>query len=107
MSKERIRKMFMARISISLVVAFLSVLGCSNPVAHIPEFPTTDLPRARPTFGLSANSPYRMVPNDVVSVRFTYHPEQDPKASIPIRPDGNIILDGIGSIQASGLTPNN
>jgi polysaccharide export outer membrane protein len=38
-------------------------------------------------------------------VRFTYHPEQDPKAPIVIRPDGHIALDGIGVVQAAGLTP--
>ena len=46
-----------------------------------------------------------MIPYDTVMVRFTYHPEQDPKKSMPIRPDRNITLDGIGSVRAAGLTP--
>ena len=46
-----------------------------------------------------------MVPYDTIMVRFTYHPEQDPKAPVAVRPDGNITLDGIGSIRAAGLTP--
>ena len=37
-----------------------------------------------------------MVPYDLITVKFTYHPEQDPKTPITIRPDGNITLDGIG-----------
>jgi protein involved in polysaccharide export with SLBB domain len=46
-----------------------------------------------------------MVPYDLIAIRFTYHPEQDPKAPISINPDGNIGLDGIGSVRAAGLTP--
>jgi polysaccharide export outer membrane protein len=46
-----------------------------------------------------------MLPGDSLNVRFTYHPEHDPKGPIPIRPDGNIMLEGVGSIQAMGLTP--
>jgi polysaccharide export outer membrane protein len=46
-----------------------------------------------------------MVPYDLITVKFTYHPEQDPKTPVAIRPDGNITLDGIGTIRAAGLTP--
>ena len=46
-----------------------------------------------------------MVPYDLITVKFTYHPEQDPKTPVTIRPDGNITLDGIGVVRAAGLTP--
>src|SRR5215510_11436475 len=87
-----------------LLVALLVFFACSNPVAHIPELNPEQL--AKPV-----NQPppteltYKMVPYDTITVRFTYHPEQDPKGPIAIRPDGNITLDGIGSVRAAGLTP--
>jgi protein involved in polysaccharide export with SLBB domain len=87
-----------------LLVAFLVIVACSNPVAHIPQINPEQL--AKPV-----NQPppteqtYKMVPYDQITVRFTYHPEQDPKIPIAIRPDGNISLDGIGSVRAAGLTP--
>ena len=46
-----------------------------------------------------------MFPFDLIAVRFTYQPEQDPKAPLAIRPDGKITLDGIGLVRAAGLTP--
>jgi polysaccharide export outer membrane protein len=46
-----------------------------------------------------------LVPYDLITIRFTYHPEQDPKTPVVIRPDGNITLDGIGAVRAAGLTP--
>jgi polysaccharide export outer membrane protein len=46
-----------------------------------------------------------MAAYDQITVRFTYHPEQDPKMPISIRPDGNITLEGVGGIRAAGLTP--
>src|SRR5262245_31207614 len=88
-----------------LMVAFLVIVACSNPVAHIPEINPEQL-RAKPI-----NDPppteltYKMVPYDTIMVRFPYHPEQDPKTPIAVRPDGNITLDSIGTIRAAGLTP--
>jgi protein involved in polysaccharide export with SLBB domain len=47
-----------------------------------------------------------LAPYDQVAIKFPYHPEQDPKTpSVPVQPDGNILLDGMGAINASGLTP--
>jgi polysaccharide export outer membrane protein len=50
-------------------------------------------------------SQYKLIPYDQISVKFTYHPEHDSKIPIPIQPDGNITLDGVGTVQAAGLTP--
>jgi len=80
------------------------VLGCSNPVAHIPELTAEQLV-ARPLQQKPYEQTYKMVPYDTITVRFPYHPEQDPKAPISIRPDGQISLDIVGSIQAAGRTP--
>src|SRR5262245_54273631 len=88
-----------------LLVAFLIIVACSSPVAHIPEINPEQL-RARPI-----NDPpptertYQMVPYDTIMLRFTYHPEQDPKKPIAVRPDCNITFDCIGSVRAAGLTP--
>src|SRR5918996_2993337 len=83
---------------------FLLILGCSNPVAHIPELNPEQLvrkPPQPPAYEIS----YKMVPYDMITVRFTYHPEQDPKTQISIRPDGHISLDAVGTVRAAGLTP--
>jgi protein involved in polysaccharide export with SLBB domain len=92
--------------SIAVAIAFLSIAACSNPVAHVPEFgaaaanvsATTTVPR------LPSGS-YKLIPYDQISIKFPYHPEQDPKSVIPVQPDGNILLDGMGAIRAAGLTP--
>src|SRR5262245_64254455 len=88
-----------------LLVAFLVIVACSSPVAHIPEINPEQL-RAKPI-----NDPPptersdKMVPYDTIMVRFTYHPEHDPKEPVAVLPDGNITLEGIGSVRAAGLTP--
>jgi polysaccharide export outer membrane protein len=84
--------------------AFLLILGCSNPVAHIPELNPEQLVRKPPQPPAYERS-YKMVPYDMITVRFTYHPEQDPKTQISIRPDGHISLDAVGTVRAAGLTP--
>lgn len=104
MGTERIDKILVARILIGLVVSLLFASGCGNPVANVPEFPTGNLAGVKPVYGPSAER-YRLVPYDFINVKFTYHPEQDTKVALPIRPDGNISLEGIGSISAAGLTP--
>ncbi len=104
MNREQNRKILEVTILMSLVVTFLYASGCSNPVAHIAEFASSNLAGVKPIYGPSAER-YRLVPYDSLNVKFTYHPERDPKVAIPIRPDGNITLEGIGSISAAGLTP--
>src|SRR5688500_14769132 len=89
---------------IALFIALLVGVACSNPVAHIPEINPEQL-AARPIKQAPYEQTYKMVPYDTIAVRFTYHPEQDPKGAISIRPDGQIMLDGVGAIRAAGLTP--
>ncbi|TAJ98350.1 polysaccharide export protein, partial [bacterium] len=105
MPREKILKILVRNILVGLAVTWLFALGCSNPVAHVPEFPKEGSIGFKSMAGISGQPFYKMIPGDVINVKFTYHPEQDMKASIPIRPDGNITLEGIGSIGAAGLTP--
>jgi protein involved in polysaccharide export with SLBB domain len=85
-----------------LLVAFLVIVACSSPVAHIPEINPELLPIKDPA---PTERTYKMIPYDTIMVRFTHHPEVDPKAPVAVRPDGNITLEGIGSVRAAGLTP--
>jgi protein involved in polysaccharide export with SLBB domain len=87
-----------------LLVGFLAIVACSNPVAHIPEIDPEHL-RTKAVNQPPTEKTYKMVPYDLVTIRFTYHPEQDPKTPVAVRPDGHITLDGIGSVRAAGLTP--
>jgi protein involved in polysaccharide export with SLBB domain len=87
-----------------LLVSFFCFAGCSNPAAHIPELKPEQL-TAQPVAQRPYEQTYRLVSYDLITVRFTYHPEQDPKMPISIRPDGRITLDNIGAVQAAGLTP--
>ncbi len=99
-----IRKDFIGKSQTALLAAFLIIVGCSNPVQHIPELTPEQL-ATRSVNQVPSEQTYKIVPYDTVSVRFTYHPEQDPKAPVSVRPDGQITLDGIGSVQAAGRTP--
>jgi len=87
-----------------ILLMIISLLGCGNPVAHIPEFSTAGQVPSPGIFGFGG-SQYRLIPYDEVNIKFTYHSERDLKVPIPIQPDGNITLDDIGTIQAAGLTP--
>jgi protein involved in polysaccharide export with SLBB domain len=104
MKINAIKRNFIANSQNALLVAFLVIVACSNPVGHIPEINPEQL-RARPVNQPPTEQTYKMVPYDLISVRFTYHPEQDPKGPIAIRPDGQITLDATGAIQAAGRTP--
>jgi protein involved in polysaccharide export with SLBB domain len=86
----------------SLAICFM--LGCSSPASNIPEL-TPERLVAKPASQAPLEKTYKLVPYDEINVRFTYHPESDPKAPISIRPDGQIMLDGVGSLRAAGLTP--
>lgn len=78
--------------------------GCANPVSDIPEFNKNHLTIARGNMP-SRDFFYRLVPYDSINVKFTYHPDEDTKAPLIVRPDGNITLEGIGVVKAAGLTP--
>ncbi len=91
-----------------LIIAIAAVIfsACGNPVAHIPEFPRANFVPAGKIPGAVVSGQYKLIPYDQISIRFPFHPEQDPKsASIPVQPDGNVFLDGIGAVQAAGLAP--
>jgi protein involved in polysaccharide export with SLBB domain len=88
-----------------VAIALLISSACSNPVAHVPEFPDSRLTASTVVPRLPTGQ-YRLIPLDQISIRFPYHPEQDPKSpSILVQPDGNVVLDGMGPIRAAGLTP--
>jgi polysaccharide export outer membrane protein len=88
------------------VIALLVFSACGNPVGHIPEFSRANFVPASNIPGTVSSGQYKLIPYDQISIRFPFHPEQDPKAAaIPVQPDGNIFLDGIGSIKAAGLAP--
>ncbi len=92
-------------INIFMIAALATIVGaCSNPVQNIPILKPEQL-TAKPVEQRPYEETYKMVPYDIITVRFTYHPEQDPKGPISIRPDGRITLDAVGSMQAAGLTP--
>jgi polysaccharide export outer membrane protein len=90
--------------SIVVALAILFLSACGNPVAHIPEFPRSNFVPAGKIPGAVPTGQYKLIPYDQISIRFPFHPEQDPKTSIPVQPDGNILLDGIGAIQAAGMS---
>jgi protein involved in polysaccharide export with SLBB domain len=105
MKMNMIKRSFIANSPNVLLVVLLVVVACSNPVGHIPEINPEQL-RAKPVKDPPpTEQTYKMVPYDLITVKFTYHPEQDPKTPVTIRPDGNITLDGIGVVRAAGLTP--
>src|SRR6266576_623760 len=104
MKINTIKRNFIANSQNVLLMAFLVIVACSNPVAHIPEINPEQL-RAKPINQPPTEQTYKMVPYDSIMIRFTYHPEQDPKGPIAIRPDGQITLDSTGAIQAAGRTP--
>jgi protein involved in polysaccharide export with SLBB domain len=105
MKTNTIKRRFSANLPHTLVMVLLVIVACSNPVGHIPEINPERL-RAQPVKDPPpTEQTYKMVPYDLITIKFTYHPEQDPKTPVIIRPDGSIILDAVGSIRAAGLTP--
>jgi polysaccharide export outer membrane protein len=102
--ETNIKKRYLLARSHGAFLALVLAIGCSNPVAHIPELNPQQLV-AKPVTQPSYEQNYKMVPYDLITIRFPFHPEQDPKTPISIRPDGQISLDGVGSLQAAGLTP--
>jgi polysaccharide export outer membrane protein len=89
-----------------IMIAVVLFSACSNPVAHIPEFSRTDFVPGSKIPGAVPSGQYKLIPYDQISIRFPFHPEQDPKAgNIPVQPDGNIFIENVGVIQAAGLAP--
>ena len=109
MGTGRSSQIFLDRILIFVALSFLSsslfILGCGNPVAHIPAFDRNDFALAKPRHAAPGDASYRLVPYDQINVKFTYHPEEDSKAPLMIGPDGYITLESTELIKAVGLTP--
>ena len=99
-----IKKHFIGSSPNLLLVVFMVIVACSNPVGQIPELNPEQLAkRVNPPSPTELT--YKLVPYDTITVRFTYHPEQDPKGPIAISPDGQITLEATGPVQAAGRTP--
>jgi protein involved in polysaccharide export with SLBB domain len=92
-------------VAVIALYALLVCWACGNPVISIPEFKKEDLSPARAGNTRAGDSFYRLVPYDSINVKFTYHPEEDTKAPLIVRPDGNVTLEGIGVLKAAGFTP--
>ena len=54
----------------ALLVAFLVIVACSNPVAHIPEINPEQLAK-RVNQPPPTELTYKMVPYDLITIRFT------------------------------------
>jgi protein involved in polysaccharide export with SLBB domain len=46
---------------------------------------------------------YVIQPGDVLTIRFQFHPDHD--QMVTVRPDGALILPGVGEVKAAGLMP--
>ena len=74
-------------------------MGCSSQdpaaVAPLPPIAAPALPGQ-----VSAN--YKIEPGDQIRVKFLFHPELDVK--VPVAPDGNVYIPGVGEVSAEGKT---
>ena len=86
-------------VACGLMIAFV-LAACS---AKAPPASQVPLPPVDSVKGAPPDARYRIQPGDTLRVKFLYHPEMDVK--LPVRPDGKIALQGIGEIEAGGLTP--
>ena len=85
---------------IPIYVLLLVVLSaCTRQSVQTVALPPLDAPL--PSLPGQSGA-YRLLPGDLLRVKFLYHPELDVK--VPIRPDGGITLQVGGQIQAAGLT---
>jgi protein involved in polysaccharide export with SLBB domain len=83
--------------TLALGGALLAAAGCSayTPVGA-PNIRDNPLPQPQ-------SVAYRMVPGDLLSIKFYGNPELN--EDVPIRPDGAISLAYIGDVPVAGLTP--
>jgi hypothetical protein len=90
MGPTQTSKSFPARIPLLVTLAFLSsslfILGYGSPVAHIPVFDKNDFAPGKPRHAAPGDASYRLIPYDQINVKFTYHPEEDSKSPLMIRP---------------------
>jgi polysaccharide biosynthesis/export protein len=79
------------------IMVVWAMLACSPARSPVPMVapPGAAVPEA--------NMPYRLVPGDVIEVKFYYNPELNEQ--LVVRPDGMISLQRLGEVQAGGLAP--
>jgi hypothetical protein len=86
---NRIKKNFIGNSPNLLLVAFLVIVACS-PVGHIPELNPEQLAK-RVNQPPPTELTYKLVPYDTITVRFTYHPEYDPKEPVAFARTGKLL----------------
>lgn len=78
------------RYGLSIIVASLTIAGCSTPIESYKGRSLQDVRVA-------------LAPGDQIEIRFFYNPELNDLQHI--RPDGKITLQLLGDVKAAGLTP--
>lgn len=89
-----------AALRTAVVLLSLTIFGCSprdDVVAPLPAISPPMVPGAA-----AHNTDYKIAPGDQLRVKFAFHPELDTK--IPVGPDGNIHIVGVGELAAAGKT---
>jgi protein involved in polysaccharide export with SLBB domain len=84
------------------LLTIVFVIGCQNQVATQPT-QTTFARVQQPPEAPATTQPYTLEPGDQVDVKLFYHPELNEAAQI--QPDGLIMLQLVGAVQARGTTP--
>lgn len=83
------------------LVGIVLLVGCSSrepeAMAPLPPIVAPGVPGA----GRDAAT-YLIEPGDQLRVKFSYHPELDVR--VPVAPDGNILVPGVGQVNAEGKT---
>lgn len=87
----------------ALVLGVLLVAGgCAARARSTAVAPLPPLSEPPEGAALAATPNYRLLPGDVLRIKFLYHPELDVK--VPVREDGRIEIQGVGEVQAQGRT---
>lgn len=82
----------------------LPVIGTVQALGRTPEAVEAELrERMRQAGGAGAETSYLLQPNDEVELKFPYHATLNDV--VKLRPDGKLQLPLIGTVQASGLSP--
>ncbi|MBV8200796.1 MAG: polysaccharide export protein [Acidobacteria bacterium] len=85
-------------LALALPIALASLAGCSTYTPVGAPYVSADAPLPPPH-----TTPYKMLPGDVLSIRFYGNAELN--EDVPIRPDGAISLPFVGDVKAAGLSP--
>ncbi len=90
-----------AAVRTAVLLTSMAFFACSAPhkdtVAPLPPIGPSVIPGAT-----EQNANYKIETGDQLRVKFSYHPELDTK--IPVGPDGNVQILGVGEVQAAGKT---